>query len=176
TDGDADSRGLILGSGQRAEETARLIRTQASGEYQVAGMLDPKLDLAAPVNDDDDEVLAAVAGVEPPPPPPLVTVAAEPQPGEVAPAPAPAVLPGAPLRRARAAQGSALAAPADRSGGRRRAHFAPLAGRQAHLRPAHEHAPARLRRTAPGRARGADQARLAGTRLLRAGAHRPGRQ
>ena len=97
TDEDAHSRVLILGSGQRAEETARLIRTQAFGEYQVAGMLDPKLDLAAPVNDDDDEVLAAVAGVEPAPPSPLVTVAAEPQPGEVALAPVPAVVPGTQL-------------------------------------------------------------------------------
>ncbi len=96
TDEDAHSRVLILGSGARADETARLIRTQAFGEYQVAGMLDPRLDLAAPA-DDDGEVLRAVAGVEPAPPPPLVTVAAEPQPGEVALAPVPAVVPGTQL-------------------------------------------------------------------------------
>jgi lipopolysaccharide/colanic/teichoic acid biosynthesis glycosyltransferase len=92
TDEDAHSRVLILGSGARADETARLIRTQAFGEYQVAGVLDPKLDLAAPA--DDGEVLRAVAGVEPAPPPPLVAVAAEPQPAEVALAPLPAVVPG----------------------------------------------------------------------------------
>src|SRR3989442_6411899 len=59
-------------------------------------MLDPRLDLAAPA-DDDGEVLRAVAGVEPAPPPPLVTVAAESQPGEVALAPVPAVVPEAQL-------------------------------------------------------------------------------
>jgi len=97
TDEDAHSRVLILGSAGRAQETARLIRTQAFGEYQVAGTLDPKLDLAAPVNDDDAEVLAAVAGVEPAPAPPLLTVGAEAQPGEVALAPVPAVVPGSQL-------------------------------------------------------------------------------
>jgi exopolysaccharide biosynthesis polyprenyl glycosylphosphotransferase len=97
TDEDAHSRVLILGSGARAQETARLIRTQAFGEYQVAGMLDPKLDLAAPVNDDDAEVLAAVAGVEPAPAPPLVTVGSEQQAGEIALASVPAVVPGSQL-------------------------------------------------------------------------------
>ncbi|HEX9572950.1 MAG TPA: exopolysaccharide biosynthesis polyprenyl glycosylphosphotransferase [Myxococcales bacterium] len=96
TDEDAHSRVLILGAGARAAETARLIRTQAFGEYQVAGTLDPKLDLAA-TSDDGDEVLRAVAGVEPAPPPPLVTVAAEPPPAEVALAPVPAVVPGTQL-------------------------------------------------------------------------------
>jgi len=96
TDEDAHSRVLILGAGARAAETARLIRTQAFGEYQVAGTLDPRLDLAA-TSDDGDEVLRAVAGVEPAPPPPLVTVAAEPQPAEVALAPVPAVVPGTQL-------------------------------------------------------------------------------
>src|SRR5438874_12719386 len=48
TDEDAHSRVLILGRGSRAAEVARLIRTQAFGEYQVVGTLDPKIDLAAP--------------------------------------------------------------------------------------------------------------------------------
>ncbi|HYR20908.1 MAG TPA: exopolysaccharide biosynthesis polyprenyl glycosylphosphotransferase [Myxococcales bacterium] len=96
TDEDAHSRVLILGAGARAAEIARLIRTQAFGEYQVAGTLDPKLDLGAASND-GDEVLRAVAGVEPAPPLPLVTVAAEPQPAEVALAPVPAVVPGTQL-------------------------------------------------------------------------------
>jgi exopolysaccharide biosynthesis polyprenyl glycosylphosphotransferase len=95
TDEDAHSRVLILGAGARAAEMARLIRTQAFGEYQVAGTLDPRLDLAGA--SDDGEVLRAVAGVEPAPPPPLVTVAAEPEPAEVALAPVPAVVPATQL-------------------------------------------------------------------------------
>jgi len=89
TDEDAHSRVLILGAGARATETARLIRTQAFGEYQVAGTLDPKLDLGSAA--DNDDVLRAVAGVEPAQSPPLVTVATESQPAEVALAPVPAV-------------------------------------------------------------------------------------
>jgi exopolysaccharide biosynthesis polyprenyl glycosylphosphotransferase len=95
TDEDAHSRVLILGSGPRATETARLIRTQAFGEYQVAGTLDPRLDLDAAAN--DGEEMRAVAGVEPAPPPPLLTVGQEPVEGEVALAPAPEVVPGTQL-------------------------------------------------------------------------------
>jgi exopolysaccharide biosynthesis polyprenyl glycosylphosphotransferase len=74
---------------------ARLIRTQAFGEYQVAGTLDPKVDLAAPGR--DGEVLRAVAGVENAPPPPILTVQAEAPEAEVALAPAPAVVPATQL-------------------------------------------------------------------------------
>ena len=95
TDEDAHSRVLILGAGARATETARLIRTQAFGEYQVAGTLDPKLDLGSTA--DNDDVLCAVAGVQPAQSLPLVTVQAEQQPGEVALAPVPAVVPEAQL-------------------------------------------------------------------------------
>ena len=89
TDEDAHSRVLILGAGQRAAEVARLIRTQAFGEYQVAGTLDTKLDLSGPAQ--NGEVLRAVSGAESGP---LLTVEAEPQAQEVALAPAPAVVPG----------------------------------------------------------------------------------
>ena len=95
TDEDAHSRVLILGAGARATETARLIRTQAFGEYQVAGTLDPKLDLGSTA--DNDDVLCAVAGVQPAQSLPLVTVQAEQQPGEVALAPVPVVVPEAQL-------------------------------------------------------------------------------
>jgi lipopolysaccharide/colanic/teichoic acid biosynthesis glycosyltransferase len=94
TDEDAHSRVLILGAGARAAETARLIRTEAFGEYQVAGTLDPKIDLGAAAN--DSEVLRAVAGVEPAQVAPIVTVAEDPK-MEVALAPVPAVVPGAQL-------------------------------------------------------------------------------
>jgi len=102
TDEDAHSRVLILGSGARATEIARLIRTEAFGEYQVAGMLDPKVDLGAAANVDlaaaanDGEVLRAVAGVEPAPAPPLVTMSEAPE-TEVALAAVPAVVPEAQL-------------------------------------------------------------------------------
>jgi exopolysaccharide biosynthesis polyprenyl glycosylphosphotransferase len=89
TDEDAHSRVLILGAGPRATEVARLIRTQAFGEYQVAGTLDTKLDLGGPAQ--NGEVLRAVAGVETGP---LLSVEAEPEAEEVALAPAPAVVPG----------------------------------------------------------------------------------
>src|SRR5438270_469920 len=92
TDEDAHSRVLILGAGSRAAEVARLIRTQAFGEYQVAGTLDPKLDLSGPAR--NSEVMRAVAGVEGPP---LLTVQAEPDAAEVALAPSPAVVPTAHL-------------------------------------------------------------------------------
>jgi exopolysaccharide biosynthesis polyprenyl glycosylphosphotransferase len=95
TDEDAHSRVLILGTGSRAAEVARLIRTQAFGEYQVAGTLDPKIDLAAPAR--DGEVLRAVAGAESTPPPSLLSVQSEPATGEVALAPAPAVVPSTQL-------------------------------------------------------------------------------
>jgi len=95
TDEDAHSRVLILGAGQRAAEVARLIRTQAFGEYQVAGTLDPRIDLAAPAR--DGEVLRAVAGVEAAPPPPILTVQPDAPAAEVALAPSPAVVPATQL-------------------------------------------------------------------------------
>ncbi len=129
TDEDAHSRVLILGAGARAAETARLIRTQAFGEYQVAGTLDPRLDLAA-TSDDGDEVLRAVAGVEPAPPPPLVTVAAEPQPAEVALAPVPAVVPGTQLIVGRAHAAGSGEATARRHGRHRHRRRAGAAARR----------------------------------------------
>ena len=45
-DGESHSRVLIVGTGNRAQEIARLIRLHAFGEYEVAGTLDPAVDLA----------------------------------------------------------------------------------------------------------------------------------
>jgi exopolysaccharide biosynthesis polyprenyl glycosylphosphotransferase len=118
TDEDAHSRVLILGAGPRAVEVARLIRTQAFGEYQVAGTLDPKLDLAGAAND-SAEVLRAVGGVEPAAPPTLVAVPQEPA-AEVALAPAPAVVPAAQLivaPQSASVEASVAALPAGRTEG-----------------------------------------------------------
>jgi lipopolysaccharide/colanic/teichoic acid biosynthesis glycosyltransferase len=59
SDEDGHSRVLILGAGKRAFEVARLIRTEAYGEYEVAGTLDPSIDLARPATDADQAVKQA---------------------------------------------------------------------------------------------------------------------
>jgi lipopolysaccharide/colanic/teichoic acid biosynthesis glycosyltransferase len=61
TDEDGHSRVLILGKGRRAAEVARLIRTEAYGEYEVAGTLDPSIDLKRPANGADEALRAAAA-------------------------------------------------------------------------------------------------------------------
>src|SRR5207302_1524427 len=91
------NRVLVLGSGPRAAEVTRLIQMQAFGEYQVAGSLDPKIDLAAPAADAAAEVLRAVGGVEPASPPQIVGLEQDAPAGEVALAPAPTVVPAAQL-------------------------------------------------------------------------------
>ena len=53
------NRVLIIGAGKRAQEIARLIRTEAYGEYEVAATLDPMQDLALPQV--EDQVMTAVA-------------------------------------------------------------------------------------------------------------------
>ena len=60
-DEDGHSRVLILGTGRRATEVARLIRTEAYGEYEVAATLDPSLDLQRPASN-SDQAMRAVAG------------------------------------------------------------------------------------------------------------------
>ena len=53
------NRVLIIGAGKRAQEIARLIRTEAYGEYEVAATLDPMQDLALPQT--ESQVMTAVA-------------------------------------------------------------------------------------------------------------------
>ena len=80
------NRVLIIGSGNRAAEIERIVRTEAYGEYEVAGRLDPAMELAMPVEQQK------VAGAEPviaaPPPAPVT---------EVTMAPVPEVVPSAQL-------------------------------------------------------------------------------
>jgi lipopolysaccharide/colanic/teichoic acid biosynthesis glycosyltransferase len=72
------NRVLIIGTGQRAQDIARLIRSEAYGEYEVAATLDPMVDLAMPGAEqqvgqaaaNSDSVISA-------PGPQLVTVAAQ---------------------------------------------------------------------------------------------------
>src|SRR5438105_4966711 len=40
------NRVLVIGSGHRAAEIERFVRTEAYGEYEIAGKLDPTIDLA----------------------------------------------------------------------------------------------------------------------------------
>ena len=102
-DEEGHSRVLVVGSGGRAHEIARLIRVDAFGEHQVAGVLDPRLDLAAAQS--EQTMRAAAGGVlenEVPlvAPPPQVVVAAandSPPPKEVALAHAPTVVAGSQL-------------------------------------------------------------------------------
>jgi exopolysaccharide biosynthesis polyprenyl glycosylphosphotransferase len=54
------NRVLIIGAGMRATEVERLIRTEAFGEYEVAGTLDPAVDLAMPAR--DSQVASAAGG------------------------------------------------------------------------------------------------------------------
>ena len=90
------NRVLVIGAGQRAGEIERIIRTEAYGEYEVAGKLDPAVDLALPAEQQkavaNGEVIAAPAAA-------IVQASSESAAasGEVALAPAPAVVPGAQL-------------------------------------------------------------------------------
>lgn len=73
------NRVLVIGAGKRALEIERIIRTEAYGEYEVAGKLDPAVDLTMPV-----EQPKAVAGAEaviaqPPPGPMLVEQSGTPE-------------------------------------------------------------------------------------------------
>src|SRR4051812_1832307 len=92
------NRVLVIGAGTRASEIERLIRTEAFGEYEVAGKLDPATDLAMPAS----EPMQAVAGAGPlvsaaPPPVTLVEQAASAANTEVALAPSPSVVGNAQL-------------------------------------------------------------------------------
>jgi|GEM_PF-290927 len=61
--GESHSRVLIVGTGNRAQEVARLVRTEAFGEYEVAGTLDPAVDLAMPQGHaTEGELFRAVSG------------------------------------------------------------------------------------------------------------------
>src|SRR5207302_2798159 len=42
------NRVLVIGAGQRAAEIERIVRTEAYGEYEVAGKLDPSVELSEP--------------------------------------------------------------------------------------------------------------------------------
>ena len=53
------NRVLVIGTGQRAAEIERIVRTEAYGEYEIAGKLDPTIDLA------ERQQIAAGAGSEP---------------------------------------------------------------------------------------------------------------
>ena len=95
SDEEGHSRVLVVGSGRRAQEISRLIRLDAFGEHEVAGVLDPRIDLAAPQS---ESMRAAAGGVENEPlvaaPPQVVVAAANDSPvaGEVALAPTPTVV------------------------------------------------------------------------------------
>ena len=52
------NRVLVIGAGQRAGEIERIVRTEAYGEYEVAGKLDPTVDLSEP------QQISAAAGGE----------------------------------------------------------------------------------------------------------------
>ena len=103
------NRVLIIGAGKRAQEIARLIRTEAYGEYEVAATLDPMLDLALPRS--EDQVMTAVGNAaavfQQPQGPQLITVADDQaRPETVALAPSPQVVSNAQL----------IIAPGDTSG------------------------------------------------------------
>ena len=54
------NRVLVIGAGVRAADIERIVRTEAFGEYEVAGRLDPSIDLAMP--ESQPQKVAAVAG------------------------------------------------------------------------------------------------------------------
>src|SRR5256714_3108215 len=84
------NRVLVIGAGQRAAEIERIIRCEAYGEHEIAGTLDPSVDLSEP------QQMAAGAGE-------VVTAAGPlleqdgPEGNEVALAPAPEVVPASQL-------------------------------------------------------------------------------
>ena len=53
------NRVLVIGAGHRAAEIERIIRTEAYGEYEVAGQLDPAIDLAMPSSEPQQAVASA---------------------------------------------------------------------------------------------------------------------
>src|SRR5438067_8171856 len=78
-DEEGHSRVLVVGSGRRADEIARLMRTDAFGEHEVHGVPDPRLDLAAPQSAQTMRAAAAGGVMENEPlvaAPPQVVVAA----------------------------------------------------------------------------------------------------
>ncbi len=81
------NRVLVIGAGQRAAEIERIVRTEAYGEYEVAGKLDPTVDLSEPrqvAAAAGADVLAAAGS--------MIEQVAQPS-GEVAMAPAPELVP-----------------------------------------------------------------------------------
>jgi lipopolysaccharide/colanic/teichoic acid biosynthesis glycosyltransferase len=85
------NRVLVIGAGARAAEIERFIRTEAFGEYEVAGTLDPAIDLALP----ESQKVASGAGqaiAEA-----VMAVSAPVEQEQMALAPAPSVIPGAQL-------------------------------------------------------------------------------
>jgi lipopolysaccharide/colanic/teichoic acid biosynthesis glycosyltransferase len=58
------NRVLIIGAGQRAAEIERIIRTEAFGEYEVAGKLDPSVDLSLP-GSEQQKVAVGATGSDP---------------------------------------------------------------------------------------------------------------
>src|SRR4051812_27059473 len=83
------NRVLVIGAGNRAAEVERIVRTEAYGEYEIAGKLDPSVDLSEP------QQLSAVSGGE------VIGAGTglldQKGSGEVALAPAPEVLPASQL-------------------------------------------------------------------------------
>ena len=99
------NRVLVIGAGQRAAEIERIIRTEAYGEYEVAGQLDPAIDLAMPGSEPQQAVASAGGdgllsspgpGLISAPGPGLLEQSQGPS-GEVAFAPAPSVMAGTQL-------------------------------------------------------------------------------
>jgi exopolysaccharide biosynthesis polyprenyl glycosylphosphotransferase len=91
------NRVLIVGAGQRATEIERIIRTEAFGEFEVSGTLDPFIDLSLP-GAEPQKVAAAGGGSESViAAPTLVAMEGGPDAAEVAMAPAPSVVPSSQL-------------------------------------------------------------------------------
>src|SRR5256885_4715443 len=59
------NRVLVIGAGQRAAEIERIVATEAYGEYEVAGKLDPTVDLSQPqqIAAGGGEVIAAAGSL-----------------------------------------------------------------------------------------------------------------
>jgi exopolysaccharide biosynthesis polyprenyl glycosylphosphotransferase len=92
------NRVLIIGTGQRAQDISRLIRTEAYGEYEVAATLDPMVDLAMPGA--EQQVVQAAANsdsVISAPGPQLVTVSAQDNQPEAVALASPSVVPSSQL-------------------------------------------------------------------------------